>query len=120
MNVNDATFALEIIDDGLRGRRHMHSVCTSLCFLKYELEDVSPELEKHVLTLVGIDSELDDVPPDHAAHLWARDALAQAYASRDAYIARRQPDIVEALLALRHYLHEWLRAHRKGGQLGDV
>ncbi len=86
-----ASLALSIVGgelDVLEGCRRIVDLRGSLG----ESEANDPDL----LVIVGVESELDDVPSGATRELWAPDALAARDAERDEYLSAVRPELLRA------------------------
>ena len=83
----------------LEGTRQLADLSRSLS----DAEATDPD----VLTLIGVDSELDDIPFGSARDRWAPEALAEKDRQCDEYIQRARVAIESAYLAIVNRSRHW-------------
>jgi hypothetical protein len=81
----------------LAGHTDLHGTICGLVALSYSLDE---EVQRIVVPLVGIASELDDVPLGESRKLWSQDALAAKDRERDEYLLKSAATITATCEAL--------------------
>jgi hypothetical protein len=81
----------------LTGDTDLHGAIRSLVELSHSLDE---EVQRIVVPLVGIASELDDVPIGESRKLWSPDALAVKDRQRDEYLSKSAATIMATCEAL--------------------
>ncbi len=93
--------ALDVIDGGLRGEQDLLAVCRRLVELRRRLPNPDDEA---MLTVVAVESELDDIPTAAQYSKWSKAALEEKLAEKDEYLGRARTSLEAALESLSNSL----------------
>lgn len=99
------TQAANVIEDGLRGDRDLLAVCRALVRLRRNLPNRDDE---SMMTVVAVESELDDIPDPDQYATWNESALKAKLAEKDEYLDRARQSLEAALRSILERLREEL------------
>lgn len=89
--------AVKVIEAGLRGDQDLLAVCRELVRLRRNLPNSDGE---SMMTIVAVESELDDIPAPDQYGAWNESALNEKLAERDEYLGRVRESLEGALKSL--------------------